>query len=77
MRRQERQLIDDYERAVRAAAALLPDDRDRALAAAKAPQDIRGYEQVKQAGIDSFYQTAGLVSGPSDAALAGARSSTG
>jgi indolepyruvate ferredoxin oxidoreductase len=77
MRRQERQLIDDYERAVRAAAALLPDDPDRALAAAKAPQDIRGYEQVKQAGIDSFYQTAGLVPGPSDAALAGLRSSTG
>jgi indolepyruvate ferredoxin oxidoreductase len=73
MRRQERRLIDDYERAVVSAAVLLPDDLERALAMAKAPQGVRGYEEVKQAGIDSFYEAVQFLPGSPGAVLAGSR----
>jgi indolepyruvate ferredoxin oxidoreductase len=75
MRRQERQLIDDFERAADSAAQMLSEDLERALTVAKAPQAVRGYEEVKQAGISSFYDALQLSPGSSGVVLTGSRTS--
>ena len=53
-RRQERQLIADYERLVgEIVAALTPDNHEIAVALAKLPERIKGFGHVKEANITS------------------------
>jgi indolepyruvate ferredoxin oxidoreductase len=58
MRQRERKLIDDYERCVRQAAEMLATFPEKAVAVASLPEKIRGYEELKNHGIDLFNETA-------------------
>jgi indolepyruvate ferredoxin oxidoreductase len=66
IRRRERQFIVDYERSVFEAATWLADAPERALAVAELPETVRGYESIKEAGLDTFYQALQTLNRPSD-----------
>jgi len=68
-RRRERCLIDDYERGVLQVGADMATSPERALTVARLPEQVRGYESVKEAGLDEFYSQLESLLRP--AALAG------
>ena len=71
-RRRERCLIDDYERGVLQVGADIATSPERALTVARLPEQVRGYESVKEAAIDELYRRLEALLRP--AALAGAPS---
>jgi len=65
VRRRERQLIDDYERSVVEAGALLRGSPEQALAVAELPETVRGYESIKEAALEEYYRTLEALMRPS------------
>ena len=55
MRRRERHLIADYERAIGEVAPTFDGSPVRAIAVATLPESVRGYESIKEGALDAFY----------------------